>query len=230
MIRHLYLFALVSSFLTCLALGQSSKLGKTFYIACWSEWGDESVYIESVQKDSRKKSMVEVGIHPMSYSSPYGYVSGKPIKLYKKTGDPEKPFQVIKSLVIPSKVKKPLVMMVKGKTQWNYQVYDIHPSVFPYGSYKMVNFTSKDIYVKMGEKKLSLKPKQARSVVFSINSVKKAIHCQSWHNENGEMIRVYSNMFMNRSSKRSLMFFYTTVDSRGEAVVRTKSLVDFKPS
>lgn len=230
MIRNLFAITLVYSFLTCLAAAQAEKPGKSFHIACWSEWDKEPVYIEKVQKGSSKKEMVEVGIHNMSYSSPYGYVPGKPINLYKKTGDTENPYQIVKSIVIPSGVKSPLVMMVKGKTKWNYQVYDIHPSVFPYGSYKMVNFTPKEVYAKMGEKKLRLKPKQSQSVILSTKNAGKAVHCQSWHSEKGKMTRVYSNMFMNRPTKRLFLFFYSTTDSRGKPTVKTKSLVDFRQS
>ena len=228
MIRNLTIIVFVSSLLAGLAAGQDSQSSKKFYIACWSDWDKEPLYTENLAKGKSPKNMIKVGIHIMSYSAPYSYISGKPINLYKKTDNPDAPYQIVKSIVIPEQIKLPLVMMVKGKTRWLYLIYDIHPTVFPYGSYKMVNYTAKDIYVKMGENKVGIRPKQARSVVIPTESTGKALHCQSWHKEKEELVKVYSNMFMNRPEKRLLLFFYSTVDTLGQTVIKTRSLVDFK--
>ena len=210
------------------ALAQSSNPKKAFKIACWSEWNKEPVYIETKKEGSTSKEMIAIETHTMSYSASYKYTATKPINLFQKSNDPENPYKLFKSISIPGSIKLPLVLLLKGKSGWKHQVYDIHPSVFPYGSYKIVNYTPQEIWTKMGSKKVRIAPNRSKSITLSSKYAGKSFHCMAAHNQKGKPQVVYSNMFKNRASKRLLLFFYTIKDAKGNRSVKTKSLVDFR--
>ena len=207
------------------ASNQKKKSGPTFRIACWSAWTKSDLYI-----GKSKKKMVKVDIFDMSYSKKYPYTSGQPLRFYKKNQEAtgkENPYTLAMSVNIPASCKKPLVMLVLGEEGVRHMVYDLDAKKFPYGTYKVVNFTSVNLLTIMGGDSFSLKPKCNHFVKLKSRKKNKAVQCRVAVKSNGEVKLVYSSMMMNRSDKRMLLFFYPSKDEGGRMTVKCRSLVDF---
>jgi hypothetical protein len=163
----------------------------------------------------------------MSYSNGYHYKVGEPIKFYIKTSNEDEPYKLILSTSIPSDVRDPLVFLTINKEKVDHMVYDLDDKKFPFGSYKIVNFTTINLLVNFDDKKFSLKPKSTQFVNPSKNGQQKAVQCRVAIENKGEIKMVYSSMLMNRPQKRMIMFFYLTKDEVGRPAIKCRSLVDF---
>lgn len=228
MIRNIFSAALVLCLITNLSFGQSTKSSNSFKIASWSDFKEDPLFIKAKKRGDSRDPMVEVEIHNMNYSTSYSYNTKDPITLYQKSNDPKKPYNVALSITIPSDIKSPLVMLLKRKTKLGYKVYDIHPASFPYGSYKVANITPQNIYVKLADKQTRINANTSKSLTVTEAQRGKAFQLQAAVKRKNKIKVMYSNMLMNRQSKRLFLFFYTSVDSRGRTRVKSKSLVDFR--
>ena len=202
------------------------KPGRTFQIACWSDWTKDELYIGNPKKKGGSQ-MTKVDILNMSYSQGYSYKIDQPLYFYRKTEDPENPFMMALKVAIPQTYKKPLLMLIIEKKKVRHILYDLDANKFPYGSYKVVNFTKVHLFADLGGKKFSIKPNQNHFVRLSHGKKTKAVQFRVAMKSNKKSKLIYSNMLMNRKNKRMLMFFYTTKDEADRTTIKCRSLVDF---
>lgn len=206
--------------------------GPSFRIACWSEWTKDELFIRLPRKvkgdeDGKGKGkMLKLEILDMSYSPSYPYTPGEPLLFFKKTDDEKEPYAPELKVLIPNSYKDPLVMLMLGKEKTTHFVYDLNTKNFPFGSYKVINFSSVDLFTELAGKRFALKPKSSHMVNLSLKE-KKAIQCKVAVKQNGKAKLVYSSMLMNRPNKRMLMFFFPTKDEAGRSTIKCRSLVDF---
>lgn len=202
--------------------------GKTFKVVCWGEWTKEDLYIGRPRK-SREGRMTKVSILNMRQSKAYPYKSGEPVVFYKQTDDEKKPYEKVISVTIPQTCSEPLIMLVLKKKKVEHMVYDLDAKQFPYGSFRVVNFSPLELRTIVGKDKFILKPKSDRTVIPNSSGKPKAVPCRVAVKSKNKTKVVYSSMLMNRPYKRHMLFFYPTKDEVGRTVFRSRSLVDFKP-
>lgn len=201
----------------------------TFRIVSSTDWTGNDLYILSPKKKGND-SMIQLKIYDMSYSKYYPYKKGAPVSFFTKTNDPETPYTLLFKVAIPPTNKMPLIFVTRTKSKVHSRLFDIHPSTFPYGSYQMVNLTNKGLIAQFGGNRYSVKPNNSKSVRIKQARKGKAVSCKVARSEDGETKLIYSNIMMNKTNKRLLMFFYPDKDRRGRDTVQCKSLVDFAPT
>jgi hypothetical protein len=231
--RFLVILGLLGAYASCAsaqsppAAASKEHQGSTFKLACWSEWTEDALYIGRLKKRGESK-MTKLSIYNMNLSKAYPYSHGQPINFYKKTDNPEQPYQLVLSVAIPPSIKDPLVLLALQKKGASYSVYELDEAAFPYGSLQFVNFTTRALGVSVGEDDFVIKPKAAHTVIPEFKGQTKALPCRTLVKHQGETHEVYSAMLMVRAYKRELTFFYLTKDKVGRSVMRTRSLVDFE--
>jgi hypothetical protein len=210
---------------------EDAQKGKHFRIACWSEWAGDDIFIRVPKKgeEEAKDGMLKIEILDMSYSAPYPYLPGKPLQFFKKTADAKEPYAPVMDVVIPDSNKDPLVMLILGRDKISKVVYDLDPGKFPFGSYKVVNFTNEDLAAEVAGKRFKLKPRGSELVNPS-SKEEKAIQFKVAANLTEKPKVVYSSMMMNLPKKRMLMFFFPVTDEAGRGTIKCRSLVDFAPT
>ncbi|MFC4990746.1 hypothetical protein [Rubritalea tangerina] len=228
--KHLVRFFVISALLfnTCANAETVKSKKPQFKVTTWEKW-DSSPILLKTKNERGKEEMVSIETMEMSYSRGYPYQKGAPIKFYTETNDPETPYKLFKSIQIPQNIKSPLILFLTINKELRTLIFDLDASDFKYGSYKLVNLSQKEILYKIDNKRIKLKPLASRNVPIATSGKKKAVHCQAAVLLEGKPKIVYSTMLMNRSEKRQLIFFYSTKDSKGREVVKSRSLVDFKP-
>ena len=202
------------------------KPGRTFQIACWSDWTKGELYIGNPKKKGGSQ-MTKVDILNMSYSKGYSYKIDQPLYFYRKTEDLENPYAMALKVSIPQSYKKPLLMLIIEKKKIRHILYDLDANKFPYGSYKVVNFTRVNLFADFGGKKFAIKPNQDHFVSLNHGKKSKAVQLRVAMKSKKKSKLIYSNMLMNRKNKRMLMFFYATKDEADRPTIKCRSLVDF---
>ena len=202
------------------------QAGKTLRIACWSSWDKDDLYIKGKKKGAEEE-MVKLKIFNMSYSKEYHYRVGESLKFYVKTGNEENPYKLMLSANIPSSFREPLVLLSITGQGVEHMIYELDDKSFPFGSYKIVNFTPTNLFVNFDGKKFSLKPKSNFFVNPRKSGEQRAVQCRVGIRYKEDTKLVYSSMLMNNPNKRMLMFFYPTKDEAGRSAIKCRSLVDF---
>ena len=117
-----------------------------------------------------------------------------------------------------------------GEEGARYSVFELHPSVFPYGDYLLVNLSTVPLYAKLDDTVLNL-PAGASGHFKGTGKTQLNV----WLRVAAEDLEkkthiVYSSMMRNRSDKRMFMFFHAPDTAKGSSTdspVSVRSLVDF---
>ena len=141
--------------------------------------------------------------------------------------DPENPYVMALKVAIPKSYKKPLLMLIIEKKKVRHVLYDLDANKFPFGSYKVINFTKVHLLADLGGVKFTLKPNQDHFVRLNHGEKIKPVQLRVAIKGKKRSKLIYSSMLMNRKSKRMLMFFYATKDEADRPTIKCRSLVDF---
>ena len=198
----------------------------TFRVCCLGDWKKGDIYAKTGKKDN-KPVYEKLDILDMGYSADIPYIRAKPIKLYKLTDDEENPYQEVLNIVIPQGIKTPLILLVPIKDKLQHRVYDINPTVFPYGSFKMVNFSKMSLKVGIDDDIRPLSP--SASLLYAPLADKKK---SAWLRIAGLKTKktIFTSMIMRRKAKRVIIFIINSVGTDGSQSIKTRMLVDFEPA
>lgn len=119
-----------------------------------------------------------------------------------------------------------MLVTAEGESTRSF-VVDLNPKEFPWGSYRFVNFTNAKLVGMASKTNFSIDPGKIH--MFNPDKEKNnrlAIQVKAIKGESSEM--VYSNMVINRPSKRMLVFFHPAKDPGGAERIETRCLVDFR--
>lgn len=208
------------------ATEKQAARGASFKVASWKGWSGQDLYIAKSGNAEKNNEMIKIDILNLRYSDNYPFKRSNPVVFYHKTDNDEQPYLPALSVPIPPGCRKPLILLHPEKEKINHIVYDLNDKDFPFGSYKVVNFTNSPLLIQFGKKRSKLPPRKSAS--FKPGGLeKRAVGCKIGINQGGITKVVYSNMLMRRPHKRMIMFFYSDKDQAGRPVIKSRSLVDF---
>jgi hypothetical protein len=197
--------------------------GFTFKISSWGAWKGPELFIKHGTK------WLPVEILDLAYSSPLPYNRGEPLVLARKTpSDTGEAYVPLLSVIIPEDCREPLVLLLPDAMGASRPfVVDINPKEFPWGSYQFVNFTHSKLVGLINKSMFSVEPGKVQMINPSNSeNTRLAIQVKSVKGEQSKI--VYSNMVINRPSKRMLIFFHSAAGGTGEPTIETRCLVDFQ--
>lgn len=202
---------------------KETHAGPVFVISSWGDWKGPELFV----KQEAKWKLLE--IMDLGYSAELTYKRSEPVVIVRKVmtekGEQYVPFI---SVAIPEACRKPLIMLVPDpKVGARTMVVDLDPKEFPWGSYKFVNFTGAKLDGLVNRTGFHVEP----GGLYMFNpgkdeNTRLAIQVKAMKGDQSEL--VYSNMVINRPSKRMLVFFHPSTDAAGGASIDTRCLVDFR--
>lgn len=221
------LFCLIPALAAQTQTGSSSekeKRGSVFRSTSLGKWMGPELFIRNGKK-WEPVEMLDMGLSPaMRFSRSEPIVFARQVQV-----EDELKYLPVVTVKIPANCLIPLVLMQAqedGKIQ--QFITDLDPKNYPYGSYKLVNFTKDTVTAQFGKKRFSLRsggvelvdPRKDAENRLPIMIVK------NHGKENAEIL--YSNMVMNRPAKRMVMILHPAKGRNGETIARVRSLVDFR--
>jgi len=206
---------------------ENAKKGRHFKVACLGEWSGGALFVSSAQKKPDTKKMIEVPIFDMSYSPSLPYKVGQPIQFFKKTESEKTPYKLALSVKIPENIKAPLVLLMSHDKKISYRVFELDPKAFPFGSWRMVNLSKKNLVAAMDKEVKPLPP--GKEMIFHASGKK---FVKSWVRIGSKDSKeiVFSTMIIRRDFKRVIVFLGGGRDTHGQATLNSRMLVDFKPT
>lgn len=216
---------------TAHARGESGENRPVARFTVWGEWLGKNLYIK-LPEGSRKsdEGFLKLDLLDLGYSAEVPFRRALPIELCARIEkDGETIWQPLLKVSIPGEIREPLVMIFpNGDDEATSRVFDLHRSVFPFGSYQLVNLTELRMMAKFDETGIMLPPggrghfKGTGQSSFNV-----------WLRVAAEGLDknsyvVYSSMMKNRSDKRMFMFFHTS-DASPDMPIAVRTLVDFEP-
>lgn len=198
---------------------QSRKVGAYFYTMDYADQ-DREILLPSSKDDYEKISLSTANIY-----GPYKTTLTKENKLFLCDKNPlpidqqkDAPFThpIIANIQIPSNIKEPLIILIPSKKSMKYEALVVERSVtdFPMGSYRMINFTNRNIRGMVGNTKVQIKPwKQAffNPTKDSDNSNRYKVIFQFEENERWQTFG--ATTWTKRLNKRTLLFSYISPDN-----------------
>lgn len=195
----------------------------------WGDWLGKDLYIKKTGSSSQPDdAYLKLDLLDLGYSATVPFSRAKPIELctpLEKEG--ETLWQPLITVSIPAEIREPLVMIFPAENGGaSYKVFNLDPSVFPYGDYQLVNLSKVPLLAKLDETILPLLPQASGHF-----KGKGASELNVWlrvaaegPDKKGHV--VYSSMMRNRSDKRMFMFFHSA-DPSPDAQITVRTLVDF---
>jgi len=202
------------------------KKKTTYRVCCLGDWTKGDIYSKT-DKRGAKPAYKKLDVMDMGYSADTPFKRAKPIKFYKLTDDEETPYQEVHSVIIPQGIKTPLILLIPTKDKLLHRVYDIDPTVFPYGSFQMVNFSKMNLKVGIDDDIRPLKPKASQQFA-PLKAKKKAAWLRIADAQTNAY--VFTSMIMRRQAKRVIVFIVNSAKADGTQSVKTRMLVDFEPA
>lgn len=201
----------------------------------WGDWNGKELYIKKPGSSSKKdEDFIKLDLLNLGYSAAVPFHQAKPFELCTPLEkDGETIWQPLITVTIPAGIREPLVMIFpEGSAGPRFRVFELHPSVFPYGDYQLVNLSKVPLYAKLDETVLNL-PQDGSGQFKGVGKTNMNV----WLRVAAEDLEkkshiVYSSMMRNRGDKRMFMFFHprdTSADTMLESPVSVKTLVDFAP-
>ena len=206
------------------AEGGTPRSGKFYKVSCFGDWKLGEVF---VQKGRTQEDVVELEIMNMGYSARMPYKLDKPVRFLQKTEDEKNPYKVLLEVKIPAEYKQPLILLVPEGKKLKYKIFEIDPSVFPYGACQLVNFSGLKLQVALNKDNRNLSPGGAQMFAPIDQNREKA-----WLRigDVGTKKLIFSSMMMRRAQKRMLVFLINDKGQDGSKQVKTRMLIDFKPA
>lgn len=203
----------------------------------WGDWTGKDLYVKKPGTSSKPdEDYIKLDLLDLGYSAAIPFRRANPIELFTPLEkDGETIWKSLITVTIPAGIREPLVMIFpkgNGDAAPRSSVFELHPSVFPYGDYQLVNLSTVPLYAKLDDAVLNLpagasghfkgtgEPKLNVWLRIAAEDLEKNSHV------------VYSSMLRNRSDKRMFMFFHSednSSDAATESPVSVRTLVDFAP-
>lgn len=202
--------------------GAESK-GLGFKISSWGEWKGPELFVKN-DSNWKKIELLDLG-----YTESLPFKRGEPVILVRKT-QTDKGEQYLPYLTVPiaANCLQPLLILIAdGKGGAKSMVVDLDPKNFPWGSYKFVNFSQAHLAGMVNQTLFKLEP--GKDYMFDPKKSENnrlAIQVKTNNGETSEII--YSNMVINRPSKRMILFFHPSAGTSGEVKIESRCLVDFR--
>lgn len=168
----------------------------------------------------------------MGLSRPIRFSRNEPVAFFRREEkDGKETYLPVTSVSLPESCLTPLILLrVLSNGAIQHYVSDMNPANFPYGGYKLVNFTRDQVAAGFGEKHFLVKP-GGTELVDPRRGVESRLPIRMFRQRKGEKPEmIYSNMVMNRPGKRMFMFLCPEEDGRGGegGRPRVRCLVDFR--
>jgi hypothetical protein len=203
----------------------------------WGNWSDKVLHIKHPDPSRKpEEEYVKIDLLDLGYSAEIPFLRGKPIDLCTPVEkDGKTVWETLITVNIPAGIREPLVLIFPkgdGEESARYRVFELHPSVFPFGDYQLVNLSTVPLYAKLDETVLNLPA--GESGHFKGSGQKQL---NVWLRVAAEDLEknthiVFSSMMRNRIDKRMFMFFYPpdeNSDTPTDAKIAVRTLVDFAP-
>ncbi len=215
----------------CHAQEEPEKKSAMVRFTVWGDWQGKDLYIKGPDSSSGADGgFIKIDLLDLGYSSGMPYQRTKPIELCTPVEKEEETiWQPLITVAIPADIREPLVMIFPKKDgEASHRVFDLNPSVFPYGGYQLVNLTEVRLFAKLDETGLMLGPGESGQFKGNGDS-----RLNVWLRVAAEGLDknsyvIYSSMMRNRSDKRMFMFFHRS-DSSPDTPVAVRTLVDYAP-
>jgi hypothetical protein len=217
------------------ATGHAQETGKNpamVRFTVWGDWAGKDLYLKRPGSSSKPDDdFIKLELLDLGYSAAVPFLRGGPIEICTPLEkDGETIWQTVMNIVIPAGIREPLVLIIpNGNGATQYIVYDLHPSVFPYGDYHIVNLSKMHLFAKLDDTVLRLSP--GTSSHFKGAGKDKMnvwLRVAAEDTEKNAKV-VYSSMMRNRSDKRMFMFF-NSANATPDAPISVRTLVDFAPA
>ncbi|MFC4991597.1 hypothetical protein [Rubritalea tangerina] len=213
---------------------RKSKANFSFSCASWENVGsDQLYYLEGKPKkgETEEQSMErlkQVDLSEMTRSLNYAFEGGQKITFYRKTVAGVQP---VNTATVPSSWKRVLFVFFPGEKKGSYKLMPLRDdrSHAPYGSYQFVNLSSLEINGGIGKTRISIKPKKNQIVKFT-GDKSRSLNFGVWASVEGKKQWLQRNTLTYKPQKYLVYFFYPTVDARGRVKVKSKGIVEFRPS
>lgn len=200
----------------------TEERGPHFRVTSMGKWAGPELFVRI------KDKWQPLELLDMAYSAPMPFSRQEPVAFARKgtAGDEYVP---VLSVSIPKDCLSPMILMQASKDgKIQHHLSDIDPANFPYGSYKLVNFTRFPLAAQFGDKRFSLgpagvqlvSPDPGKTAPYPI-LIREGQDKEKWKT-------VYSNMVINRPSKRMFLFLYPVDDGSGTSTANVRCLVDFR--
>lgn len=203
------------------------KRGPVLRVTALGDWLGPELDIMQPEPGTPPDEIVRVPIDPkdMCYSPAVPFRKDRPLWIVKRGSPPEKP-EILLKVAIPSNVRQPLLLLVPKNGKVVTRIFDTNPSVFPYGSIHVVNFTTDELGVLCGKKGGRVSKGGTYQLSPARPGGKPAPELLSIGNpKDGK--HYFKSMIMRRPEKRMLVFFLTDPkDPSGPPINRM--LVDFR--
>ena len=210
---------------------ETGKKGATVRFTVWGDWAGKELYLKKPGNGSDPDDgYLKLELLDLGYSTEFPFSRTKPIELCTQTEkDGETVWQTLVKVGVPAEVREPLVMIFPEENDGvRHNVFDLHPSVFPYGSYQLVNLTKVRLFAKLDEKGILLNPGEHGHFKGSDQSTLNVWLRVAAEGLDKNSYVIYSSMMKNRSDKRMFMFFHRSDDSP-DTPVAVRTLVDYAP-
>lgn len=211
---------------------ESEKKSPTARFTVWGDWLGKELYVKRPGSSPKEDDgFLKLDLLDLGYSAAVPFLRASPIELCTRLEkDGETIWHPLITVTIPAEIREPLVLIIpNGNDEARYAVYDLHPSVFPYGDYQIVNLSKMHLFAKLDETALRLNP--GTSSYFKGGDKSKMnvwLRVAAEDSEKNAKV-VYSSMMRNRSDKRMFMFF-NSANATPDAPISVRTLVDFAPS
>jgi hypothetical protein len=229
---RLLLFGLLAGTLGSAPAQTRKSEGPTARFTVWGSWEGQELFVENPKSSRNGEHHLKLDLLDLGYSAEIPFERSEPIELCTRLEqDGETLWQPLIRVTVPIGIRDPLVMIFPGEEEASpsYQVFDLDPSVFPYGSYQLVNLTKVRLFAKLDETGILLPPgEQGQFEPEGSSKLNVWLRVAAEDREkNGRII--YSSMMKNRPDKRMFMFFHPS-DPSAENPFAVRTLVDFAPA
>lgn len=195
-----------------------------FKISSWGEWKGPDLFVKQASH-WKKIDLLDLG-----YTESLPFRRDEPVVLARltQTDKGQDSYLPFLSVPIAANCKEPLILLVADdKGGARAMVVDLNPKEFPWGSYKFVNFTQSPLVGLVNESLFRLEPGKTSMIDPKKEAnARLAIQVKTDKGDASEMI--YSNMVINRPSKRMILFFHPQANGSGQPRIESRCLVDFR--
>lgn len=196
--------------------------GPAFKVSSWGNWSGPELFVKTAGKWERLELL------DMGYAKSFGFPRDQPLVFCSRQQTAKGESYVPEvTIAIPQGCREPLVLLVPVAKVPQAYVVDLCQQAFPWGSYQFVNFTGAKLAGMVASTQFVLDPGKSHCVNPAMTGngrmaiQVKAQVANAWET-------VYSNMVINRPTKRMLVFFHPTPGTPGGGAIETRCLVDFR--
>ena len=170
------------------------------------------------------KDAVEVPLNTRVFSPVLKYKGGGVALFYKSKADAtaEKPPKPFARVVL--KNRKSLIVFTPASKGGGYRAYAIQNSSFPFGSFRMVNFSKLPVLVDLGRRQSVLKTNQSKTFTFPNGKQSVPVKIQV-KKEDGKIRVIRQTTWSVAATQRELVFFFPNPQNK---LVRARHFVDSK--